>query len=464
MGRQPGWMVTRTGRPAMRSPGRPPARRDLERAFWVKVAEGLSSEDAAVACGVSGPVGSRWFRERGGMPSVQLGPVSGRYLSFAEREDIALWRVQGHGVRAIARRLGRSPSTVSRELRRNAATRGGELEYRAGVAQWKAELMARRPKTAKLACNDRLRGYVQDRLAGTISRPGGEPVAGPEVRFVGRRHGRRADRRWSKAWSPEQISNRLRADFVDDESMRISHEAIYQALYVQGRGALRRELVACLRTGRALRVPRARSRGRGKKFVSDEIMISERPPEVHDRAVPGHWEGDLILGLDSSAIGTLVERSTRFTMLLHLPPMDGHRQGPRAKNGPALAGHGAQAVRDAIAAQIATLPRELRRSLTWDQGAETAQHAQLRIATGLDVWFCDPQSPWQRGTNENTNGLLRQYLPNRTDLARHTPHDLDAVAHALNTRPRKTLNWKTPAEALNEHLLSLQQAGVATTD
>ena len=398
------------------------------------------------------------------MPSVQLGALSGRYLSFAEREDIALWRVQGHGVRAIARRLGRSPSTVSRELRRNAATRGGELEYRAGVAQWKAELMARRPETAKLVCNDRLRGYVQDRLAGTISRPGGEPVAGPEVRFVGRRHGRRADRRWSKAWSPEQISNRLRVDFVDDESMRISHEAIYQALYVQGRGALRRELVACLRTGRALRVPRARSRGRGKKFVSDEIMISERPPEVDDRAVPGHWEGDLILGLDSSAIGTLVERSTRFTMLLHLPPMDGHRQGPRAKNGPALAGHGAQAVRDAIAAQIATLPRELRRSLTWDQGAEMAQHAQLRIATGLDVWFCDPQSPWQRGTNENTNGLLRQYFPNRTDLARHTPHDLDAVAHALNTRPRKTLNWKTPAEALNEHLLSLQQAGVATTD
>ena len=253
-------------------------------------------------------------------------------------------------------------------------------------------------------------------------------------------------------------------DRLNLRSMRISHEAIYQALYVQGRGALRRELVACLRTGRALRVPRARSRGRGKKFVSDEIMISERPPEVHDRAVPGHWEGDLILGLDSSAIGTLVERSTRFTMLLHLPPMDGHRQGPRAKNGPALAGHGAQAVRDAIAAQIATLPRELRRSLTWDQGAETAQHAQLRIATGLDVWFCDPQSPWQRGTNENTNGLLRQYLPNRTDLARHTPHDLDAVAHALNTRPRKTLNWKTPAETLNEHLLSLQQAGVATTD
>ena len=463
MGRQLGWMVTRTGRPAMRSPGRPPARRDLERAFWVKVAEGLSSEDAAVACGVSGPVGSRWFRERGGMPSIQLGALSGRYLSFGEREEIALWRAQGLGVREIARGLGRSASTVSRELRRNAATRGGELEYRAGVAQWKAELMARRPKTAKLAANDRLREYVQGRLAAQIAGPDGELVAGPHVRFAGRRHGRRADRRWATSWSPQQISNRLRVDFADDETMRISHEAIYQALYVQGRGALKRELVACLRTGRALRVPRARTRGRGKKFVAPEIMITQRPAEADDRAVPGHWEGDLIIGLDQSAIGTLVERSTRFTMLLHLPPMDGRAEQPRVHNGPPLAGHGAEAVRDAIAASIMTLPQQLRRSLTWDQGSEMAQHAQLRIDTGLDVWFCDPQSPWQRGTNENTNGLLRQYFPKGTDLARHTPHDLEAVAHALNTRPRKTLNWQTPAEALNEHLLSLQQAGVATT-
>ena len=213
MGRQLGWMVTRTGRPAMRSPGRRPARRDLERAFWVKVAEGLSSEDAAVACGVSGSVGSRWFRERGGMPSIQLGALSGRYLSFGEREEIALWRAQGLGVREIARRLGRSASTVSRELRRNAATRGGELEYRAGVAQWKAELMARRPKTAKLAANDRLREYVQGRLAAQIAGPDGELVAGPHVRFAGRRHGRRADRRWATSWSPQQISNRLRVDF-----------------------------------------------------------------------------------------------------------------------------------------------------------------------------------------------------------------------------------------------------------
>ena len=236
--------------------------------------------------------------------------------------------------------------------------------------------------------------------------------------------------------------------------MRISHEAIYQALYVQGRGALRRELVACLRTGRALRVPRARTRESGKKFVTSEILISERPAEAEDRAVPGHWEGDLIVGLESSAIGTLVERTTRFTLLLHLPRMDGHGDGPRIKNGPALAGHGAEAVRDAIAEVITTLPDQLRRSLTWDQGAEMAQHAQLRIDTGLDIFFCDPHSPWQRGTNENTNGLLRQYFPKGTDLSRHSHGDLDAVALALNTRPRKTLDWKTPAEALDQLLQS----------
>ena len=245
--------------------------------------------------------------------------------------------------------------------------------------------------------------------------------------------------------------------------MRISHEAIYQALYVQGRGALRRELVACLRTGRALRVPRARTRQRGRKFVSPEIMISQRPAEADDRAVPGHWEGDLILGLRSSAIGTLVERTTRFTMLLHLPPMPGHGEGQRVKNGPALAGHGAQAVRDAIALSITTLPQQLRKSLTWDQGAEMAQHAQLRIDAGLAVYFCDPQAPWQCGTNDNTNGLLRQYFPKGTDLHRHSPTDLDAVAATLNSQPRKTLGWKTPAETLNEHLHSLKQGSVATT-
>ena len=295
---------------------------------------------------------------------------------------------------------------------------------------------------------------MQDRLSGLITRPDGTEVPGPTVRFIGRRHGRRQDRRWAKAWSPEQISNRLRVDFANDESMRISHEAIYQALYVQGRGALKRELVACLRTGRALRVPRARTRGRGKKFVTPEIMISERPAEADDRAVPGHWEGDLIMGLNRSAIGTLVERTTRFTMLLRLPPMEGHGTEPRVKNGPPLAGHGAEAVRDAIAETIMTLPEQLRRSLTWDQGAEMAQHAQLRIDTGLAIYFCDPQSPWQRGTNENTNGLLRQYFPKGTELSRHSSEDLDAVALALNTRPRKTLGWKTPSEALDDLLSS----------
>ena len=432
-------------RAPMRSPGRPPGwrREHLER-FWESIAGGLSSQEAAVAAGWSPAVGSRWFRQSGGMPPFMFAPLSGRYLSFTEREEIAILHAQGCSVREIARRLGRSPSTISRELRRNAATRGGSLEYRASTAQWHADRQARRPKVAKLAANDALRIYVQDRLAGVITRPDGVPVPGPDVAFIGRRHGRRADRRWAKAWSPEQISNRIRIDFPDDESMRISHEAIYQALYIQGRGALKRELVACLRTGRALRVPRARTRQRGKKFVTPDIMISERPAEVEDRAVPGHWEGDLILGVGSSAIGTLVERTTRFTMLLHLPRMDGHGDEPSVHNGPPLAGHGAEAVRDAIAASIRTLPEQLRRSLTWDQGAEMAQHAQLRIDTGLAIYFCDPQSPWQRGTNENTNGLLRQYFPKGTDLSRHSRGDLDAVALALNTRPRKTLGWRTP--------------------
>jgi IS30 family transposase len=451
-------------RAPMRSPGRPPvARREHRQRFWKTIARGLSSEDAAVVCGVSPAVGARWFRQGGGMPSTSLAPLSGRYLSFTEREEITVLKAQGGGVREIARRVGRSASTISRELRRNAATRGGRLDYRASTAQWHADRRAGRPKVAKLAGNDTLRRYVQDRLAGRVTAPDGTAVPGPEVRWIGRRHGRRTDRRWARSWSPAQIANRLRVDFPDDGSMRISHEAIYQALYVQGRGALRRELTACLRTGRALRVPRARTRGRGKQFLTPEILISQRPAEVADRAVPGHWEGDLILGLGSSAIGTLVERTSRFTMLLHLPRMRGHGDQPRIKNGPALAGHGAEAVRDAIAASIETLPEQLRRSLTWDQGAEMAQHAQLRIDTGLQVFFCDPHSPWQRGTNENTNGLLRQYFPKGTDLSKHTRGDLTAVAAALNSRPRKTLGWKTPAEVLNEQLLSIQRGGVATT-
>ena len=448
----------------MWSPGRPSiALREDRVRFWEAIARGLSSEEAAVEVGVSQAVGTRLFRQAGGMPPISLGPASGRYLSFAEREEIAILHAQGVGVREIGRRLGRCASTISRELGRNASTRSHSVPYRATTAQWHAERRASRPKVSKLAGNDALREYVQDRLGGMITHPDGQAVPGPQVKWTGRRHGRRADRRWANSWSPEQISNRLRIDFPDDESMRISHEAIYQALYVKGRGGLQRDLVACLRTGRALRVPRARTRRRGKKFVNPQIMISQRPAEADDRQVAGHWEGDLILGLHSSAIGTLVERSTRFTMLLHLPPMPGHRKQQRIKNGPALAGHGAQAVRDAIVESITTLPQLFRRSLTWDQGAEMAQHAQLREDTGLDIYFCYPQAPWQRGTNENTNGLLRQYFPKGTDLSRHSRSDLNAVATTLNSRPRKTLGWKTPTETLHKHLNSLQQSSVATT-
>src|SRR6266511_4100753 len=414
----------RAMRGQMWSPGRPSvARREDRQRFWRAIAAGRSSEEAAAAAGVSQAVGSRWFRDGGGMPPISLAPLSGRYLSFAEREEIALLHAQRVGVRGIARRLGRSPSTISRALRRHVSTSA-----------------------------DRCGAHGD-----------GSPAAGPEVRWVGRRRGRRTDRRWASSWSPEQIANRLRVDFPDDPFMRISHEAIYQSLYVQGRGALRRELTACLRTGRALRVPRARTRGRGKGFVRPEIMISERPAEAQDRAVPGHWEGDLILGLGSSAIGTLVERTTRYLMLLRLPRMSGHGDEPRVKNGPALAGHGAGAVRDAIATSILTLPEQLRRALTWDQGAEMAEHAQLRIDTGIEIYFCDPHCPWQRGSNENTHGLLHQYFPKGTDLSKHTRGDLNTVAAALNSRPHKTLGWKTPAEVLNEQLLSIQRGGVATT-
>jgi IS30 family transposase len=454
----------RAGRLPMQSPGRPPVwRREHKQLFWKAISRGLSSEEAATVASVSPAVGVRWFREGGGMATVSTARRSGRYLSFGEREEIALLRAQACDVREIARRLGRASSTISRELRRNAATRSGAFQYRATTAQWHADRRAQRPKKAKLATNRALRHYVQERLAGTLKTPNGTNVPGPKTRWKGRRHGPRQDRKWAVAWSPEQISNRLPVDFPDDASMRISHEAIYQALYVQGRGALRRELVACLRTGRALRVPRARTQGRGKSFVRPEIMIGERPAEADDRAVPGHWEGDLILGLDSSAIGTLVERSTRFTILMRLPRMDGHGELPRTKHGPALAGHGAEAVRDAIAAAIAALPAQLCRSLTWDQGAEMAQHAQLRVDTGLAIYFCDPHSPWQRGTNENTNGLLRQYFPKGTDLSRHSADDLVAVAAALNKRPRKTLGWQTPAEAFKGHLLVDQKDTVATT-
>ncbi len=435
----------------------------MQRAFWRLIAQGLTSEAAGLEVGVSTPVASRWFRHAGGMPPISLAEPTGRYLCFAEREEIALLNAQGCGVREIARCISRDPGTVSRELRRNAATRCGEHIYRAGVAQWKAQQAAKRPKVAKLAANPRLRAYVEDKLAGEVTDAQGRPIAGPNVPWAGRRHGRRKDRRWGTAWSPEQISNRLEIDFADDESMRISHETIYQSLYVQGRGALRRELSACLRTGRALREPRARTGRSGRTFVTDDVKISQRPAAAADRAVPGHWEGDLIIGLEKSAIGTLVERSSRYTMLLHLPRMEGFGASPYVKNGPPLAGHGAVAVREAITAQIGTLPAQLRQSLTWDQGGELAQHVRLKIDAGIGVYFCDPHSPWQRPSNENTNGLLRQYFPKGTDLTRWSAEELQAVVATLNARPRKSLKWRTPAEVYQDQITSLAQAGVATT-
>jgi IS30 family transposase len=447
------------------SPGRPTVawREDRVR-FWAAIAEGVKTEDAALKAGVSLPVACRWFRHAGGVNPGLPPTVSGRYLTFGEREDIAMFRAQGLGVREIARRLRRSPSTISRELRRNASTRTFRLEYKASIAQWHAERRARRPKVTRLASNDRLCDYVQDRLSGAIHDVNGEVIGPPGPEWKGRNKPHRGDRRWVQGWSPEQISKRLPVDFPDDGSMRISHEAIYQALYVQGRGALRRELVACLRTGRALRVPRARTRQHAWGHVTPDVLISERPAEVEDRAVPGHWEGDLVIGLKRSAIGTLVERTTRFTLLIHLPREDGYGVIPRTKNGPALAGYGAITMKNALASSMATLPEQLRRSLTWDRGKELSQHAAFKVETGIDVYFADPHSPWQRGTNENTNGLLRQYFPKGTDLSRWTAEEIEAVAATINSRPRKTLGWRTPAEALDEHLRSLHDHGVATAD
>ena len=439
-------------RPRLRSPGHPKFQRSVMAALWVEIARGLLPAEAAEAIGVSQPVGQRWFHNAGGMQPFDLKfRPSGRYLSFAEGEE-------------IARTIRRDPGTISRELRRNAAVRYGGRGYRASVAQWKADLAAQRPKVAKLVANPQLHAYVLERRSGQIRRPDGTVIVGPQrPRFTGNNKPHRKDRAWSSAWSPEQIANRIRLDFPDDDSMRISDEAIYQLLCIEGRGALKRELVWCLRTGRALRAPRERSRRKTWAHLTPESLISERPPEVEDRAVPGHWEGDLVIGLERSAIGTVVERTTRFTVLVHLPREAGYRHKETPKNGPALAGYEAITMKNALANTMSTLPEQLVRSLAWDRGKDMSAHAKFSIETGIPVFFADPQSPWQRGTNENTNGLLRPHFPKGTDPARWSAADLEAVAHTLNTRPRKTLGRKTPAEALNEQPLLLQQAGVAST-
>ena len=380
------------------SGGRKQAPRPVRAEFWEYVRSGLSPRDAGAVMGMRKGA-ERWFRLAGGVKGNGPGPVSGRYLSLAEREEIMVGLARGESYRVIGARIGRPASTISREVQRN----GPRKRYRAVRAQALAEERARRPKTAKLAADGELRDWVQRHL--------------------------------EMKWSPEQISALLKREFPDRPEMRVSPETIYQSVYVQGRGALRRELAVCLRTGRALRKPRRKdSERRGR--IKDMVMISERPAEAADRAVPGHWEGDLLIGAAGrSAIGTLVERATRFTMLVPLP-----------------AGYDAPAMAAALTPVIAALPDALRRSLTWDQGREMKAHAQIAVAADCEIYFCDPHAPWQRGSNENTSGLLRQYFPKGTPLAGHSPAHLAAVADELNGRPRKTLGWKTPAEALAEVL------------
>lgn len=395
----------------MRKFTKPDLPRDHERQFWRGIRAGLSVDEAAVSAGASWSWARRLFVKAGGVNlATNAEPTGRRYLRFEEREEIMRLQAGGLGVCAIAREIGRHPSTVSRELKRAVGTRG----YRASMAQTHADRGRRGPRNAKLATNLRLRREVQARLE---------------------RHE-----------SPEQIAGRLKLDFPDEPEMWVSAETIYQSLYIQARGGLKRELTAYLRTGRSMRKPR-RTPGHRRTRIPGMVMISERPPEIEDRAVPGHWEGDLIMGstVSDSSVGTLVERTTGFVMLLHLPD-----------------GHGTLAVQEALVAKMLTLDEHLRRSLTWDQGREMTNHREMAEATGLEIYFCDPHSPWQRGSNENTNGLLRQYLPKGTDLSFYGPGMLDNIAAELNSRPRKRHGFRTPAEVLEEILArSTNNHGVA---
>ena len=372
----------------------------MRQRFWGEVRAGRWAADAAVAVGMSAKAGQVVFAEAGGVMEPRTQP-SGRYLSHAEREEIALLRAQRYGPREIGRRIGRPHTTVIRELARNGNADGS---YRALSAQRRAEQRARRPKRGKLASNPLLRAFVADQLS-------------------------------SQQWSPEQISHALGVQFPHQPQQRCSAETIYRSIYVQGRGELRRELARHLRTRRSARKPQHRPERRKGRLV-DTVHISQRPAEAHDRAVPGHWEGDLILGKGGgSAIGTLVERSSRFVMLVHLPER-----------------RTALDFKTALVPALQDLPELMRRSLTWDQGKEMALHQQIALEADIAIYFCDPRSPWQRGTNENTNGLLRQYFPREVSLRQFTPEDLAAVAAKLNSRPRKTLDWETPAERLDKLL------------
>ena len=387
---------------------------DKQARFWVLMAQGSTLVAACDTVGVNRRTGRRWRQATGGQIPRKKPPLSGRYLCLDERLQIADLHLAGGGVRVIARQLGRSPATISRELVRNRPASTSRRTYAPYAAQKRAAEQGLRPKTSKFD-NAELASVVQTKLC--------------------------------LKWSPEQISDHLAVTFADRQEMRVSPETIYQALYVQGRGHLRADLHQHLRTGRAIRRPR-RSTAKGPSGkIPDMILISERPAEVTDRAIPGHWEGDLILGSNCrSAIATLVERQTRFVMLVHLPN-----------------GHGAIAVRDGLLATIKTLPECLRKTLTWDQGTELAQHKQITLATKMAIYFCDPHSPWQRGSNENTNGLLRQYFPKGTDLSTHSPQRLLEVANELNDRPRKTLSGSTPAQAMQRLLFDPEEPNVATT-
>ncbi len=411
-----------------------PPRRDLRREFWLQVRAGALREEAAIGLGLNQATGQSWFSQAGGVtPAYLLRQPGPRYLSIAEREDILAGVERGDSIRLIARDLDRAPSTVLRELRRNmwhqlyrdrgrllARPRGKKRtrpwSYRPSVAQLRADFRARRPKAAKLSTRPELRRLVQAKLLLKLS--------------------------------PKQIAVELRQEFPGQVEMQVSHETIYQSIYVQGRGALRRELAVHLRTGRALRKPRRKANERRGR-IPDMLNISQRPAEVADRAVPGHWEGDLIMGKGNrTAIGTLVERSTRFVMLLHLPD-----------------GHGPLAVEKAMIEATQKLPEFIWKSLTWDQGNEMRNHRQIKVATGLQVYFCDPASPWQRGSNENTNGLLRQYFPKASDLSQYDAAHLDFVAAQMNRRPRETLGWLRPAQALGQLLSATSDsAGVASTE
>jgi IS30 family transposase len=374
---------------------------EVYQVFWAAMARGEFITDAAAEAGTYRKQGTRWLFAAGGVRPRRGRDLKGRCLTLTQREEIALGRARGESIRSIATAIGRAPSTVSRELRRNTDAQG---RYRATTAHALAYARASRPKPAKLVTNLRLRGKVEHDLA--------------------------------KKYSPEQIAGGLRVEFPDQPELQVSTETIYQSLYVQSRGALKHELTRCLRTGRAVRRP-SRKVGQRKNRIPNMINIAERPAEADDRAVPGHWEGDLIIGQKNlSAIGTLVERTSNYTMLLHLPD-----------------GYTPELVRDALAAKIKTLPEVLRASLTWDQGPEMGQWKQVAVDADIDIYFCDPHSPWQRATNENTNGLLRQYFPKSSDLSQHSAQDLDWVAAELNDRPRKRLGFKKPIEQIGPLLL-----------